>query len=293
MALPNFDKLNSQIKKAGASWVAGRTSYSGYAATMSSSKLLGLAMTPEDAFADLLKQRQDEQQVLFGAAPAVTPPPPSIDWRSKGGKNWLTPVKDQSTCNSCVAFATCGVLESRLQIDNNKPGKVIDLSEAHLFYCGAPFGSCAVGWQPATAMAFAQANGIGLEQNFPYNPKDQVCRPIAPVVKITGSHQAGTSVERKRALLAGPVVAGMAVYQDFFHYQSGVYRHVNGNLTGYHAVCVVGYDDTTACWIVKNSWGTGWGDHGFFRIRYGECGIDTQFPFTAPNGLVLQPGFTF
>ena len=116
---------------------------------------------------------------------------------------------------------------------------------------------------------------------------------IPPVLKISGHHPAATSTDRKKALLDGPVVAAMAVYQDFFHYKSGVYRHITGNLAGYHAVCVVGYDDAKACWIVKNSWGSNWGEHGFFNIRYGECGLDTQFPFTVPDQLLLQPGFTF
>jgi hypothetical protein len=71
----------------------------------------------------------------------------------------------------------------------------------------------------------------------------------------------------------------MAVYQDFFSYSGGVYRHVTGALAGYHAVSVVGYDDTQSCWISKNSWGPGWGEAGFFRIGYGQAGIDSQFAF--------------
>jgi C1A family cysteine protease len=47
------------------------------------------------------------------------------------------------------------------------------------------------------------------------------------------------------------------------------------SLAGGHCICVVGYSDTDSCWICKNSWGTGWGESGFFRIRYGDCGIDS------------------
>lgn len=81
------------------------------------------------------------------------------------------------------------------------------------------------------------------------------------------------------------MVAGMAVYQDFFSYAGGVYKHVSGNLAGYHAISVVGYSETDKCWICKNSWGPNWGEtlaggtRGWFRIGYGQCGIDTQFAF--------------
>jgi len=69
-----------------------------------------------------------------------------------------------------------------------------------------------------------------------------------------------------------------------------VYRQVAGNLCRYHAVCVIGYD--AGYWIAKNSSNSSWGIQGFFLIRYGECGIDTQFPFDYPASVMLQPGAT-
>ena len=56
-----------------------------------------------------------------------------------------------------------------------------------------------------------------------------------------------------------------------------MYHHTAGELSGYHAVCVVGYSEPEQAWICKNSWGFGWGDAGWFKIGYGEAGIDTQF----------------
>ena len=56
------------------------------------------------------------------------------------------------------------------------------------------------------------------------------------------------------------------MYQDFFAYKSGVYRHVTGGVAGGHCVTLIGYDDGQGCWIAKNQWGTGWGDGGFFKI---------------------------
>ena len=72
----------------------------------------------------------------------------------------------------------------------------------------------------------------------------------------------------------GPFEALMVVYQDFYSYRSGVYRHVWGSSVGVHAVAIVGYDDSLGYWIAKNSWGTGWGEAGWFRIAYGDSSID-------------------
>lgn len=77
----------------------------------------------------------------------------------------------------------------------------------------------------------------------------------------------------KTALLNGPVPGGMDVYTDFFYYTGGVYEQSWGNYEGGHAVIIIGWDDGNQCWIVKNSWGTGWGEDGYFRIKYNNCKI--------------------
>ncbi len=70
---------------------------------------------------------------------------------------------------------------------------------------------------------------------------------------------------------------GFEVYHDFFNYKQGVYHHVSGDLAGGHAVKILGWgkdEEGTDFWICANSWGPGWGEEGFFRIRMGEGGID-------------------
>jgi uncharacterized repeat protein (TIGR02543 family) len=80
----------------------------------------------------------------------------------------------------------------------------------------------------------------------------------------------------KQALAdGGPFQATMLVYGDFFDYSGGVYRHTYGTLQGAHAVTIVGYNDSSGYWIAKNSWGTGWGENGWFKIAYGQCSIDS------------------
>ena len=80
----------------------------------------------------------------------------------------------------------------------------------------------------------------------------------------------------------------MRVFEDFLYYRSGVYRYVAGDFLGLHAVAAVGYDDATTSWIIKNSWGNGWGASGFANIAFGECGIDTDFPFYDPKVIRWQ-----
>lgn len=288
MANPDFDALNRQIREAGADWVAGETSRSAYfdQPQREAGSLMGLALAPADALAALTMARSAE---LTAFATAVVPP--AIDWRNHRSQNWVTGVKDQGSCGSCVAFATCATLESAVLINRNSPGAAFDLSEAHLFYCGTP-NACATGWYPDKALSFATVTGVGPEAAFPYVAGNQPCRPVAPAVKALGQSVAASTIARKSALTKGPVIGCFAVYQDFMTYRSGVYRHVTGSLLGYHAVSVIGYDDARGCWIAKNSWSAGWGMNGFFDIGYGECGIDGQFGFYYPTGVALQPGAT-
>jgi hypothetical protein len=78
------------------------------------------------------------------------------------------------------------------------------------------------------------------------------------------------------------LITSFTVYQDFSSYESGVYQHVSGGARGGHAVTIIGYDNTwggegEGYWICKNSWGSSWGESGYFRIAYGECGLGTTF----------------
>ena len=73
----------------------------------------------------------------------------------------------------------------------------------------------------------------------------------------------------------------MYVYNDFYSYRSGVYSYAAGSYVGAHAVLVVGYDDLNQCFIVKNSWGSGWGEAGFFRIAYSEVNGTSRFGYSA------------
>jgi hypothetical protein len=77
----------------------------------------------------------------------------------------------------------------------------------------------------------------------------------------------------------GPVVSTFIVYSDFYSYRSGVYTYTWGPREGGHAIIVTGWDDANSCFIVKNSWNTGWGESGYFRIAYTELTNNVEFGF--------------
>lgn len=271
------EALQSVIDNKGFNWTAATTSVS----ELSDAEFevrLGLSPTPAELRATEAAISATEQLHATLAAPIAAPP--SVDWRNKNGGNWTTSVKDQLSCGSCVSFATVGTLESRINIACNNPNLDVDLSEAHVFYCGCG-NCCDPGWNFAPALDFCKNTGVGKESSFPYTPGNQPCKSgVTPFVKITSWTSVLAVADRKNILASkGPMVAGMAVFSDFRSYAGGVYRHTTGGLVGYHAISVVGYDDAQQCWICKNSWGTGWGESGYFRIRYGDSQIDTSFAF--------------
>jgi hypothetical protein len=203
-----------------------------------------------------------------------------VDWRMRWGRNCVSLVTDQGGCGSCVSFGAIATLESMVMIERNLS---VDLSEAELLFCGG--GSCG-GWWPDSAVSYLMSQGVSQESCFPYAPHDMPCSTCSlrsgEAIKVTTNVTIFDVTQRKDYLWAvGPMMAVFEVFPDFGGYHTGVY---SPTLPPYpthplHCVEVIGYDDCAGCWICKNSWGSGWGDKGFFRIAYGQCQMDTSFPF--------------
>lgn len=205
--------------------------------------------------------------------------PDSIDWRQKDGRNWVSPIMNQGACGSCVAFASIATLETQLNISSLVPNLNMQLSPQHLFACGG--GYCSFGWRPEPAAKQLMKVGVVDEACMPYESgatgEDVSCRSVCSeaskrVVKISDYNKPTwlfKSINKvKKALLKGPLVTTMTVYEDFMVYKSGVYKHVAGNSLGGHAVSLVGYDDVKQAFLIRNSWGVEWGDKGFVYISY-------------------------
>lgn len=231
--------------------------------------------------------------------------PSKLDWRDFEGENWLTPIKQQGLCNSCWAFASMASIESRIKIWNNDPTRSPDFSEQFILSCWEPENyPCNIGG-PAEGGFFVMTNiGVPDEACFPYEASEvrvgmPPCNPCQDfenrLVKIldygwVGGDRNSTNIEAiKEALLVdGPVMGSLLVYADFEIYSGGIYEYTgNTNAPNFaHAVTLIGWDDNTTppCWIVKNSWGLGWGELGYFRIIMGtnNCGIEQVNVFGIP-----------
>lgn len=204
----------------------------------------------------------------------VTVTPASLDWRNNGG-NFVTPVRNQGGCGSCWAFAVTAALESNQLIAQNKPGINLDLSEQVMVSCSGA-GSCSGGY-PTLASLFARDTGLPLESCYSYTGTNGSCSNACAnwqenTYKFGRYFSVPKTVEDiKTALLTyGPLSTVFDVYQDFFSYRTGVYSYTSGSYVGGHAVIIIGYDDPGQYFIAKNSWGSGWGEGGYFRIAYSE-----------------------
>jgi C1A family cysteine protease len=262
-------------------WEAGKTAIS---ALPDAGMRLRLGAEPPAGQAGLTEREQRAAQAasIADLAQAVGAPA-AVDWRSIGGSDYLGRVRDQANCGSCVAFGSIAAIEGSTRVAAKKPGLSFDLSEAHLFYChGAADGrNCDNGWWPSKALDAAKSKGIVDEACFPYTAGDQACRPCSDAATRTTRIKAWTSltaVPDMKLWIAerGPVAACFTVYEDFRYYKSGVYEHQSGAQLGGHCVCIVGYSDADRAWIARNSWGPDWGENGYFRIGYGEVGIDYE-----------------
>lgn len=221
--------------------------------------------------------------------------PAKFDNRSINGKDYTTPVKNQGGCGSCVGFATVAVMETTYQRRHNKPNSGIDLSEAHMFFChgGSEGRTCANGWWPEKAFAKAIEHGVATEDKYPYTSAQQACGVQDgwqnSKATMTGQEKLATRAAMKDWIVKNGSITGcFIVYQDFFSYSSGVYRHTSGAQAGGHCVEIIGYDDSQAAWICKNSWGPNWGDNGYVRIGYGQCQIETWAGPYGAKGLGLR-----
>ncbi|MFZ2448524.1 MAG: C1 family peptidase [Syntrophobacteraceae bacterium] len=266
-------RVRQAIQENNAQWEAGETTVS---------------RLPEAGRRGLLGVNKAEMRKLHATAPVLAPPTasavtalaPSLDWTDY---DFVTPVKDQANCGSCWAFATTATLESQVAMTTSM---LVNLSEQVLNSCSGA-GNCGGGYVDR-ASSFIRDTGLPIEECFPYTAKNTLCSGAAcadwetDTYRVTSWHWVATTSPTVNSLKTalntyGPLVTTFDVYEDFYSYQSGIYSYVYGGYEGGHAVQLVGYDDAAQCFIVKNSWGTGWGEDGFFRIAYSQ--LDTKVYF--------------
>ncbi|KAJ1287266.1 hypothetical protein BS78_03G418000 [Paspalum vaginatum] len=219
--------------------------------------------------------------------------PKSVDWRKKGA---VTGVKNQGQCGSCWAFSTVAAVEGINQIVT---GNLTSLSEQELIDCDTDDGNhgCSGGLMDYAFSYIARTGGLHTEEAYPYLMEEGSCgagkrTSEAAVVTISGYEDVPRNNERAllKALAQQPVIVAIeASGRSFQFYRGGVFDGPCGTALD-HGVAAVGYGTAAAAKnnggdeveyiIVKNSWGTSWGEKGYIRMRrgtgkrHGLCGIN-------------------
>jgi len=220
----------------------------------------------------------------FPEAPVANGFPTNFDSRTQW-PGLVHAVRDQAQCGSCWAFGASEALSDRFAIASNGKTNVV-LSAQDLVSCDSDNYGCQGGYL-ANAWYYLQNSGAVADSDLPYTSGTGNVAQCPAKLGHKYKCQAGTvqqysSVDAiKTAVQAnGPVETQFSVYGDFYNYKSGVYQHVTGDLEGGHAVKIIGWghDDASNLdyWLIANSWGTGWGEQGFFQIKQGDCGVDSN-----------------
>ncbi|XP_062017053.1 zingipain-2-like [Rosa rugosa] len=213
---------------------------------------------------------------------AATDIPTTVDWREQQA---VTPIKYQSQCGACWAFAVAATVEGLTKI---KTGQLISLSEQQLVDCNHQNHGCKGGSLEYAYSYVVQNGGLAREETYPYQATDMgTCdtnKESEHAAQITGYERVLSRSENdlQKAVAMQPVSVTISAYgQDFQMYGSGVFSGYCGTELD-HAVTVIGYgtiEDGTPYWLIKNSWGQSWGESGYMRILRninapeGMCGL--------------------
>ena len=238
-------------------------------------------LTPEEFKSTYLGYVRDERNLQHESLPMFPRTgyaPKTVDWRTE--KDVVQHVKDQGQCGSCWAFSAVGAVESAHAIAEKE---LLDLSEEQVVDCCNLLHGCLCfgcnGGQMTAAINYIKKGGITDQDSYPYHAgkdrKGGKCHKFSPVVKIKGQNAVQTrNIEAmEEALAVEPLSVGVDA-STWQLYTGGVHS-CTGGIQLNHGVLGVGY--TADAWIIKNSWGTMWGESGFIRVsKKNDCGATSE-----------------
>jgi cathepsin B len=226
-----------------------------------------------------------DSQIYYGQVNSELPK--AFDVREKWPK-CIHPIREQKKCGSCWAHAASEVLSDRFCIAS---GGAVDtvLSPQDLVSCDSKNHGCH-GGGPKNTWTYLHEVGIVTEECLPYKANGgecpftdgkQECQSGAfRKYKAKNFHKFNYITKAKEAIIKnGPIQAAFDVFHDFFSYKGGVYRATKKKRVGRHVIKLIGWgtsDDGSEYWVAANSWGTKWGEDGFFKIAFGECRIEER-----------------
>jgi cathepsin B len=196
--------------------------------------------------------------------------------------NCVNYIREQQGCGSCWAFGASEALSDRYCIR----GSPVLLSPQYQISCDSGNGGCQGGYIDA-AWRFLESTGIPSDYCVSYKSGAGGDSGTCPSTCDDGSYinlYRATNVRsftdpasiQIELFTNGPIEVGFWVYEDFMAYAGGIYQHTYGSFLGGHAVKLVGWGEENGLnyWICANSWGTGFGEGGYFRIAWGTADIE-------------------
>jgi C1A family cysteine protease len=237
--------------------------------------------------------------------------PSRFDWRNQNGRAYIGPVRDQGYCGSCYAFGAAAAAEGTYNVAMNRfDGNCIDLSESFIMWClgslseyNSHFFGCDGADYDYMELEALCEYGIVRESDYPYstNFSGTCTHWDDPVIKFNRWFRipCGDIDAIKTAIMTfGVVDAAVLVTSAFEAYDSGVYQDSNtscfSNPCYYtptnHAIALVGWDDADGVFILRNSWGSYWGENGYMRIKYNSAIVACEACYLTIDDIVLQLG---
>ena len=228
--------------------------------------------------------------------------PTEYDTRKQYTNCNIETIRDQGSCGSCWAFGAVEALEDRICIHSGGNSSIV-LSPQYLVSCDKNNAGCSGGYLDQAWYGLRDV-GTCTEECFAYKAKSStcinVCEDGSPMKKyksvdaysvfVPFEYERNMRLIQEEIMKNGPVEAAFYVFDDFYNYVSGVYIRTKGSsLAGGHAIKIIGWgvdaETSLPYWTVANSWGTEWGEGGFFRILRGsnECGIEAEIAAGIPN----------
>ncbi len=253
-------------------------------------------LTPQE-FNDMYVGREKEPRDVTASVckkyVASGSPPVEMDWRVRGA---VTSVKDQGQCGSCWAFSSTGAVEGALAVSS---GLLMDLSEQELVDCATGFMEHGCnGGDMDFAFRYVKDYGQCSLESYPYvsgqTQQSGTCQKnCTKVTTIDGCYDvaSGNQHDLLYAVAQQPVAVAIEADTKYFQsYSSGVLTSTDCGTKLDHGVLIVGYgtENSIDYWLVKNSWGSDWGEDGYVKIARsssssdpGVCGIgmEPSFPF--------------
>jgi len=238
--------------------------------------------------------------------PTIINTPDYLNWRDYEGHDWTTPAKNQKLGSYCYAFCALSVLECVINIREGNPDLDLDLSEQYVLSC-LPSAGSQWGGDPYLAFLYMMEtsergnfqNGIIPESCFPYQasyeiPCSDKCSDwedyLIPISGcgywLTNGSLEDRAAIKTQIMQGGPIATGIYVNLNFslwgyLHHKPDDYYKYSKAPGINHCVVIVGWKDDPSIenggyWICKNSWGSFWGNNGFFNIEYGSLNIDNS-----------------